>query len=40
MAGVTPAVAKAINRALEKEAEDRPPTAAGYIAAIARAAGV
>ena len=34
------AVAKAINRAMEKEAEDRPPSAAGYIAAIARAAGV
>ena len=40
VAGVSPAVAKAINRALEKQAEDRPPTAAGYIAAIARAAGV
>jgi serine/threonine protein kinase len=34
------AVAKAINKALEKEAEDRPASAAGYIASIARAAGL
>jgi serine/threonine protein kinase len=40
VSGVTPAVAKAINRAMEKEAEDRPTTAAGYIASIARAAGL
>ena len=31
-ADITPAAAKAINRALEKEPEDRPATAAGYIA--------
>ena len=37
---ITPAVAKAINRAMEKEAEDRPATAAGYIASIAKAAGL
>ena len=37
---ITPAVAKAINKALEKEAEDRPTSAAGYIASIARAAGL
>jgi serine/threonine-protein kinase len=34
------AAAKAINRALEKEAEDRPASAAGYIKAIAKAAGL
>src|ERR1700712_3046231 len=28
---ITPAVAKAINKGLEKEAEDRPATAAGYL---------
>jgi serine/threonine-protein kinase len=38
--GITPAIAKAINRALEKEAEDRPASAAGYIASIAKAAGL
>jgi serine/threonine-protein kinase len=37
---ITPAVAKAINKALEKEAEDRPASAAGYITSIARAAGL
>ena len=37
---LTPAVAKAINKALEKEAEDRPASAAGYISSIARAAGL
>jgi hypothetical protein len=37
---ITPAVAKAINKAMEKEAEDRPASAAGYIASIARAAGL
>ena len=40
VAGITPAVAKAINRAMEKEAEDRPASAAGYISSIARAAGL
>ena len=38
--GITPPIAKAINRALEKEAEDRPASAAGYIASIAKAAGL
>ena len=38
--GITPPVAKAINRALEKEAEDRPASAAGYVASIARTAGL
>ena len=38
--GITPAVAKATNKALEKEAEDRATSAAGYIASIARAAGL
>lgn len=37
---ITPAVAKAVNKALEKEPEDRPASAAGYISSIARAAGV
>ena len=37
---ITPAVSKAINKAMEKEAEDRPASAAGYIASIARAAGL
>ena len=37
---VNAATAKAINRALEKEPEDRPTSAAGYIQAIARAAGI
>jgi len=37
---ISPATAKAINRALEKEPEDRPASAAGYIEAIARAAGI
>ena len=32
--------AKAINRAMEKEPEDRPTSAAGYIQSIARAAGI
>ena len=40
VSGITPAIAKAINRALEKEAEDRPASAAGYIASIAKAAGL
>jgi serine/threonine protein kinase len=39
-AKIAPAVAKAINRAMEKEAEDRPASAAGYITAIAKAAGL
>jgi serine/threonine protein kinase len=34
------AAAKAINRALEKEPEDRPTSAAGYIQSIAKAGGV
>jgi serine/threonine protein kinase len=37
---ITPAAAKAINRALEKEPEDRPSTASDYIQSIARAAGI
>jgi serine/threonine protein kinase len=36
---VPAAVGKAINRALEKEPEDRPNSASGYLKAIARAAG-
>src|SRR3954453_13984667 len=39
-AKIAPAVAKAINRAMEKEAEDRPASAAGYITSIAKAAGL
>jgi serine/threonine-protein kinase len=39
-AQIAPAVAKAINRAMEKEAEDRPASAAGYITSIAKAAGL
>src|SRR3954464_9332549 len=39
-ARVTPAVAKAINRAMEKEAEDRPASASAYISSIAKAAGL
>jgi hypothetical protein len=39
-AQIPPAAAKAINRALEKEPEDRPTSASGYIQAIARAAGL
>ncbi len=39
-ADVSAATARAINRAMEKEAEDRPPTASGYVQAIARAADV
>jgi serine/threonine protein kinase len=37
---ISAATAKAINRALEKEPEDRPASATGYIQSIARAAGV
>jgi serine/threonine-protein kinase len=37
---ISPATAKAINRALEKEPEDRPASASGYIQSIARAAGI
>ena len=37
---ITPAVAKAINKAMEKEAEDRPASAAAYINSIAKAAGL
>jgi serine/threonine protein kinase len=37
---INAATAKAVNRALEKEAEDRPASAAGYLQSIARAAGV
>lgn len=39
-AGIEPAAAKAINRALEKEPEDRPASAAGYLKAVAKAAGI
>jgi serine/threonine protein kinase len=38
--GISAATAKAINRALEKEPEDRPNTASGYINSIAKAAGL
>jgi serine/threonine-protein kinase len=37
---ITPAASKAINKAMEKEADDRPASAAAYIASIARAAGL
>jgi serine/threonine-protein kinase len=37
---VSAAAARAINRALEKEPEDRPATASGYIQAVAKAAGL
>jgi serine/threonine protein kinase len=37
---ISAATAKAVNRALEKEAEDRPASAAGYLQSIARAAGI
>jgi serine/threonine-protein kinase len=37
---ISAATAKAINRALEKEPEDRPASASGYIQSIARAAGI
>ncbi|HET9851561.1 MAG TPA: serine/threonine-protein kinase [Candidatus Limnocylindrales bacterium] len=37
---ISPAVAKAVSRALEKEAEDRPATATGYIHGIERAGGL
>jgi serine/threonine protein kinase len=37
---ISAATAKAINRALEKEPEDRPASATGYIQSIARAAGI
>ena len=37
---ITARRAKAINRAMEKEAEDRPASAAGYIPSIAKAAGL
>jgi serine/threonine-protein kinase len=37
---VPAAAARAINRALEKEPEDRPTSASGYIQAIAKAAGL
>jgi serine/threonine-protein kinase len=39
-ADITPAVSKAVNRAMEKEPEDRPASAAGYIQSVARAAGL
>ncbi|MDA0180499.1 serine/threonine protein kinase [Solirubrobacter phytolaccae] len=38
--GIDATTAKAINRALEKEPEDRPASAAGYIKAVAKAAGI
>jgi serine/threonine-protein kinase len=37
---VSPATARAITRALEKEPDDRPASAGEYVAGIARAAGV
>jgi serine/threonine protein kinase len=37
---ITPATAKAVSRALEKEAEDRPASAGGYVQSIAKAAGL
>jgi serine/threonine protein kinase len=37
---ITPATAKAVTRALEKEAEDRPASAGGYVQSIAKAAGL
>ena len=37
---ISAATAKAINRAMEKEPEDRPASASGYIQSIARAAGI
>jgi serine/threonine protein kinase len=37
---VTPATTRAINRALEKEPEERPQTATDYVAGVARAAGI
>jgi len=39
-AGINPATAKAINRAMEKEPEDRPASASGYIQSVAKAAGL
>jgi serine/threonine protein kinase len=37
---ITPATAKAVTRALEKEADDRPASAGGYVQSIAKAAGL
>jgi serine/threonine protein kinase len=37
---ISPAVARAITRALEKEPEDRPSSASEYVGGIARAAGI
>jgi serine/threonine protein kinase len=37
---ISAATARAINRALEKEPDDRPATAAGYIQSIVKAAGI
>jgi serine/threonine-protein kinase len=37
---VSPATTRAINRALEKEPEERPQTASDYVAGVARAAGI
>src|SRR5919108_2729670 len=39
-ADVSPAAARAIGRALEKEPDDRPPSAGKYVSGIARAAGI
>jgi serine/threonine protein kinase len=36
---IPPAAARAVNRALEKEPEERPASAAGYVQLVARAAG-
>jgi serine/threonine-protein kinase len=37
---ITPATARAVSRALEKEPEDRPSSAGEYVSGIARAAGI
>jgi serine/threonine-protein kinase len=37
---VSAATAKAVNRALEKEPEDRPSTAGAYVQSVSRAAGL
>jgi len=37
---ITPATARAVTRALEKEPEDRPASAAAYVTGVARAAGL
>jgi len=39
-ADISAATARAITRALEKEPEDRPASAADYVSGVARAAGI